>query len=127
MHVRDSSRNGTLAGSIFLHNSAREVPLTTPLTVGEYTPSLSSRGEQPALPPHPTEALVAPQPAPVAPAEQSASDRARELASEERERDALALRRDIHRLLLEHLDLATDLVRAPRLMTPYAGERPGPR
>src|SRR5882724_65545 len=40
MRVQDSSRNGTLAGALFLNNSAEEVPLGTPLTVGEYTLSV---------------------------------------------------------------------------------------
>ena len=34
MQVRDTSRNGTLAGIRFLNNDAVEVPLETPITVG---------------------------------------------------------------------------------------------
>src|SRR3954469_17976357 len=62
MRVQDSSRNGTLAGNHFLNNTAREVPLDTRLTVGEYTLSVSSTAPAAA----PEIASVAPV-APVAP------------------------------------------------------------
>jgi pilus assembly protein CpaF len=117
MRVQDSSRNGTLVGSWFLNHSAREVPLDTPLTVGEYTLSVSNMAALPSA--EPTAVMEAPLPAPAAtePArDETASERARELAAEEQERDAVSLRRDIHRLLLEHLDLAT--VQASKLDDP---------
>jgi len=116
MLVQDCSRNGTLAGSWFLNHSAREVPLDTPLTVGEYTLSISNTAALPAQQlaeaagPSEPAALAAPGPGDAASGptrDDSASDRARELAAEAQERDAVSLRRDIHRLLLEHLDLAT--------------------
>ena len=113
MRVQDSSRNGTLAGSWFLNNSAREVPLDTPLTVGEYTLRVSTT-EPAALESPATPAA----PAPLGPEarDETASERARELAAEEQLRDAVSLRREIHRLLLEHLDLAT--VQASKLDDP---------
>jgi pilus assembly protein CpaF len=114
MQVQDSSRNGTLAGDWFLNHSAREVPLDTPLIVGDYTLSISDTaalrsaepapGAEPAAIPEPSAAL------PEAAADAVRDDvleRARELAAEEQERSLVSLRRDIHRLLLEHLDLAT--------------------
>ena len=123
MQVRDSSRNGTLAGGLFLNHSTREVPLDTPLTVGEYTLSISSTAALSAVE---AEVVAEPCPAQEAPLstdhvaeptrEESATERARELAAEEQERGAVSLRRDIHRLLLEHLDLAT--VQASKLDDP---------
>jgi pilus assembly protein CpaF len=120
MRVQDSSRNGTLAGGWFLNHAEREVPLDTPLTVGEYTLSISNTASLPA--PQPAAlgtAVEAPLPAEVLPErarDESAGERARELAAEEQERSAVSLRRDIHRLLLEHLDLAT--VQASKLDDP---------
>jgi pilus assembly protein CpaF len=122
MRVQDSSRNGTLAGGWFLNHSAREVPLETPLTVGEYTLSISSTAGSSASEPAPAaaaapgSALAANETAPEPTREENASERARELATEEQERDAVSLRREIHRLLLEHLDLAT--VQASKLDDP---------
>jgi pilus assembly protein CpaF len=120
MRVQDSSRNGTLAGSWFLNHSARDVPLDTPLTVGEYTLSLSNTAALPALDaaqPVPVPEAAAPADAEPEPArDDGASERARELAAEEQEQRAVWLRRDIHRLLLEHLDLAT--VQASKLDDP---------
>jgi pilus assembly protein CpaF len=158
MRVRDSSRNGTLAGAVFISNGTADVPLGVPLVVGEFTVSLTSPGDgslplslsraghaRPALateaaqalehirrttpPPAPpivpieitpergTPALqpvapvAAPAPAPAeatpAPAVDLGAQRAQEMADELRRRDAVALRREIHRKLLEHLDLAT--------------------
>src|SRR4051812_795297 len=116
MRVQDSSRNGTLAGTFFLNNSAREVPLDTPLTVGEYTLSVLSR-TQPAPPAEPVpEAPRLGAAAPELAGQENAREHALELAAEEQQRAAISLRRDIHRLLLEHLDLAT--VQASKLDDP---------
>jgi len=120
MRVQDSSRNGTLAGGWFLNHSEREVPLDTPLTVGEYTLSILNTVTMPAFQPAPPAPSAEP-PAPAAAAaeparEESASERAREIVAEEQQRQGVALRRDIHRLLLEHLDLAT--VQASKLDDP---------
>ncbi len=98
MRVRDSSRNGTVAGTLFLSQTSVEVPLATPLRVGEFTISLS--GKEPA-------------PAPAAPA--TAPPAVLDLDSEGTEKridpleraSSVELRREMHRLLLEHLDLAT--------------------
>src|SRR6185436_2947983 len=45
MIVRDSSRNGTLAGAVFISNSSADVPLGVPLVVGEFTISLRRPGD----------------------------------------------------------------------------------
>jgi pilus assembly protein CpaF len=120
MRVQDSSRNGTLAGSWFLNHSEREVPLDTPLTVGEYTLSISNTVALPATEPAQAgpipEAPVPGEMLPERARDENASERARELAAEEQERSAVSLRREIHRLLLEHLDLAT--VQASKLDDP---------
>jgi len=87
MRVVDSSRNGTLAGHVLLRNSEAEVPLGTRLTIGDCTVELQA-------PPAPAAA-----PPPAAPAREPA-------AGPSELWDALTLRREIHRLLLEHLDLA---------------------
>jgi pilus assembly protein CpaF len=136
MRVRDSSRNGTLAGAVFVSNGSADVPLGVPLVVGEFTISVRRPGDgslplslsragisQPPPPPPPAQigagptdppagAFVAPTPAnatPIAavPAQDLNQQRAQEMREESRRRDAVALRREIHRLLLEHLDLAT--------------------
>jgi pilus assembly protein CpaF len=138
MRVRDSSRNGTLAGSIFVNNSSADVPLGVPLVVGEFTISLRWPGDGslplslsrsgisgPAAPPiaphHPRMPSGSPTPAPGAMQvvrapvaggvpktdEQLNEQRAQEMANEARRRSSVALRREIHRLLLDHLDLAT--------------------
>jgi len=165
MRVRDSSTNGTLAGTRLINNSSAEVPFGVPLALGEYTVSFALGG-----PPEPARALavvhaVAPpghdgaaqgrpaemrrpregpeplaiasngspvaavvsRPArvPVVPArgtdrEASVADAVKARASDDaaiaRRREAVALRREIHRLLLEHLDLGS--VQAAKLDDP---------
>jgi pilus assembly protein CpaF len=135
MIVRDSSRNGTLAGAVFISNSSADVPLGVPLVVGEFTISLRRPGDDSlplmslsrmgigssgALAPRaPTSEAHGTEPPP-RPSAQSApasgeaatpmalgEQRAHEMLAESRRRDAVALRREIHRKLLEHLDLAT--------------------
>jgi pilus assembly protein CpaF len=137
MRVQDSSRNGTLAGAIYINNSTADVPHGIPLTVGEFTVTLMLPGIGPQLSgssmdlksersralariaaQHPTDPppnAASPtgdgsKPSPVADPQNDESlgeQRARELSEEAKRRDAVALRREIHRLLLEHLDLAT--------------------
>jgi pilus assembly protein CpaF len=108
LRVCDSSRNGTLVGTSFLHQSVTEVPLDTPLRVGEFTVSLVST-EPPRAP---VDAMRAGTSCPrsVPGDGQSAAGlpaAPRALADDARSADAVELRREIHRRLLEHLDLAT--------------------
>jgi pilus assembly protein CpaF len=136
MRVRDSSRNGTLAGAVFVSNGSADVPLGVPLVVGEFTISVRRPGDgslplslsragisqpppaqaRPDVGAGPTDppvgAFMPPTPAnavPIAavPAADLNQQRAQEMLEESRRRDSVALRREIHRLLLEHLDLAT--------------------
>jgi pilus assembly protein CpaF len=109
MLVHDESRNGTLVGSEYLNGATLEVPFGTPLRIGEFTIELRASGGGSTGP----EAQPAPEPAAeestaaaLAPAEPvPAALDASALRLERRE--ALELRREMHRLLLEHLDLAT--------------------
>jgi pilus assembly protein CpaF len=100
MRVRDESRNGTLVGTEYLNGGALEVPFGTPLRIGEFTIELRAGGA----------AAVEPE-APEPPVEDAASEEAAPAldvgAAASELRDAIELRREIHRLLLEHLDLAT--------------------
>ena len=134
MRVRDSSRNGTLAGAVFVSNGSADVPLGVPLVVGEFTisvrrpgdgslplslsrsgisqpPAAEPRVEAGPTAPPPPGAFAPPTPPNATPAASDADDlnkrRAQEMLEESQRRDAVALRREIHRLLLEHLDLAT--------------------
>jgi pilus assembly protein CpaF len=92
MRVVDSSRNGTLAGSLLLRSSEAEVPLATRLTVGDCTLELVPRTALDVPSPEaPATWVAAPEPA---------ASTARQVW------DALKLRREIHRLLIEQLDLA---------------------
>ena len=130
LHVHDSSRNGTLAGSLFVNNGAAKVPFGTPLTIGEFTisvhqagslppPNGAARAEQlPARPPRAARDEPT-QPPPKAPSEKHVNEveqRDRDLAEQAERREGVSLRREIHRLLLEHLDLAT--VEAAKLDDP---------
>jgi pilus assembly protein CpaF len=124
MRVTDSSINGTLAGSLFVRAAPAEVPLGVPLVVGEYTVWLHPEGvpaqpkngawAAPAAGPEPKVQVLKPtEPAPPAAADSAverehvAQDRAQEQAEEQARRENVALRREIHKLLLDHLDLAS--------------------
>ena len=92
MLLRDSSRNGTLAGPRFLHNSEASLPLDTPIKLGEFTLRVLRPGARD------TEQ---------GPVSNPAHSREREIRqSSERER-SIELRRQIHSMLLEHLDLGS--------------------
>ncbi|MGO8998626.1 MAG: FHA domain-containing protein, partial [Polyangiaceae bacterium] len=133
MRVTDSSTNGTLAGNVFVQGSRAEVPFGVPIVVGEYTVWLATPERPPALgvpaapvpiaPMRPVEISLKPTIAPpsVIIAEDALAaahavekkdaaaqlDRANEQAEEKARRENVALRREIHKLLLDHLDLAT--------------------
>jgi pilus assembly protein CpaF len=129
MRVTDSSTNGTLVGDVFVKSSTADMAYGVAIVVGEYrvrltpvgappaagngTPQakiVSAENVRPAAPkptPHPS-AQAAPGPPvavdkPAAPPE----DRALEHATEEARRENATLRREIHKLLIDHLDLAT--------------------
>jgi pilus assembly protein CpaF len=131
MRISDSSTNGTLAGNVFVQASRAEVPFGVPIVVGEYTvwlrvPDRNASGAHAhahANGGRPAEVLLKdtiPPPSVVVAEEELArgralerqggkegGDRANEQETERVRRDAVALRREIHKLLLDHLDLAT--------------------
>jgi pilus assembly protein CpaF len=132
MRVSDSSRNGTLAGSQFINNSVAQVPRGTPLVVGEFTivipllaesrpPEAGPPGHASAPPRRVSDAAIrhagtAQPPADAPPLSMGFQAREQELKEAARRSQDVALRREIHRLLLEHLDLAT--VEAAKLDDP---------
>jgi len=101
LRVEDESTNGTLVGEELLIGRAGEFPLSTPLVVGPFVlwfrETKAAAAEAPATVAPPA-ALAPPGPPPViAPRTELASPA----------EDPIALRREIHQALLEHLDLAT--------------------
>ncbi len=104
MCVEDLSTNGTVAGQQLLQRSVAEVPVETPLRMGDFTLSITPLTE-PSLPdvppPTPVRALVAPPPAAAPPASALPRPATPALA---RQAD-VELRRVAHRMLLENLDL----------------------
>jgi pilus assembly protein CpaF len=131
MRVYDSSRNGTLAGKQYVNNAMAEVPVGTALTVGEFTITIGKAGSHGAHVPATNGSAKpglargahadarqtnAPTEPPPASAGKAAADREIELVEVSKRKDAVLLRREIHRLLLEHLDLAT--VEAAKLDDP---------
>ena len=128
MLVTDLSTNGTLAGDRFVRGSTAEVAYGVPIVVGDCTVWLRNGGERAVAPVSEAPAPIAQKPtvpppvhAPVpgangashadapaaAPPSQGPDGRAVEQAQERARRENVALRREIHRLVLEHLDLAT--------------------
>ena len=112
LRVQDVSSNGTLAGDRLLRRGAAEVAYGTPILLGLHT--IYVRALEPASLVTPEEVVDAPSP-PLAPIPLKPTAVV--------ETDS-ALRREIHKRLLEHLDLATtDAVRLddpsfrPRVLT----------
>jgi pilus assembly protein CpaF len=105
LRVEDESTNGTLVGEELLIGKGGEFPLSTPLVVGSFVLWFRARERQalPEPPPEPTIVLQPPAPVQAAPPPSAAVDVPRGPVSE----DSVALRREIHQALLEHLDLAT--------------------
>jgi pilus assembly protein CpaF len=116
MRVEDASSNGTLAGSVLLRREATEVPYGTPVKIGEFTLRFVPHVPDPPWPtsppvpgtrppaPAPGNAIptviVQPQPAqPAQPATEGPPLGTQATSTAD-------LRREIHRLLLENLDLA---------------------
>ncbi len=132
MVVEDVSTNGTIAGDRVLRREAVEVPYGTPIILGDYTlffvpqgaadatippaaaPStrpMMPTGVQPPATARPNGNAAQLQAARAIPASPRSVPSMHELSQVGVERDArakeVALRRDIHKALLEHLDLAT--------------------
>jgi pilus assembly protein CpaF len=96
LRVEDESTNGTLVGDELLIGRAGEFPLSTPLVVGQFVVWFRATEAEPPV-------TVAPAPAPVPTLVEPPRV---ELPAQPVE-DPIALRREIHQALLEHLDLAT--------------------
>ncbi|HMJ10233.1 MAG TPA: ATPase, T2SS/T4P/T4SS family [Polyangiaceae bacterium] len=108
LRVEDVSSNGTLAGETLLRQCAAEVPWGTPILVGTYTlhirPVVENEvSEPPAVDPRPNATLLE------FPERRQDFSALQAVAAAEQNRPAAdaALRREIHKRLLEHLDLAT--------------------
>jgi pilus assembly protein CpaF len=134
VRVEDTSSNGTMVGNALLRRTTTRVPFGTPIIVGNFTLVLHPAGHAASLPPPPPAqvpnipfqppskaAPTRPPPPPAsaraAPSSQSSSaDRASlKTSGKHSAADAVmveggdkisALRREIHRQLLENLDLA---------------------
>jgi pilus assembly protein CpaF len=88
MRIEDASSNGTMAGAVLLRHQSIDVPYGTPIKIGHYTLVIANGEPAPSSPPvGPT---LPPEAKPAQPAASSNID----------------LRREIHRKLLENLDLA---------------------
>jgi len=116
LRVQDISSNGTLAGDRLLRGGIAEVAYGTPILLGVHT--VYVRTLERDLPPPATEARVNPASAARAPSASvlpgvtNASAQVISLPAPAKAESASGLRREIHKRLLEHLDLATtDTVR----------------
>ncbi|HMJ15377.1 MAG TPA: ATPase, T2SS/T4P/T4SS family, partial [Polyangiaceae bacterium] len=109
LRVEDTSSNGTLAGVAVLRKTATEVPYGTPIVIGHYALYIHPGTDRTA--PSPIIALEgAAEPATAAAAEAPESEpppTPQEIAIVPQTTQTGELRREIHRRLLEHLDLAT--------------------
>jgi pilus assembly protein CpaF len=96
--VEDTSSNGTLAGERLLRREAADVPFGTPILVGAHTLIVRRRAAATAGDTVPPTELPSAQAQPLEPAPPRVSATERESGAD--------LRREIHRRLLQHLDLA---------------------
>jgi pilus assembly protein CpaF len=100
MRIEDASSNGTMAGAVLLRHEALDVPYGTPIKIGHYTlvigngrPTPSNAALGRAGDPSPRPGIQSTPPAEAKPAQPAAPA-------------DIELRREIHRKLLENLDLA---------------------
>jgi pilus assembly protein CpaF len=119
MHVRDTSTNGTLAGTTLLRQTSAVVPAGTPVTVGEHvivvrlatelTGSAVRPAPAPAPPPAaalPLPAVASPRPGPKVDAIASKAMAIPAPGTGLSAADESGLRAEIHKKLLEHLDVS---------------------
>jgi pilus assembly protein CpaF len=103
LRVEDQSRNGTRAGERLLKGECVDVPLGTPIVVASFRLAFDPAGDEPRTtppgPPLPPSVIVA--------TNDGAEDGALRTSSSASHDAEIALRREIHKALLEHLDLAT--------------------
>ena len=128
LRVQDVSSNGTLAGEQLLRGSAANVAYGTPILLGFHTVYVRALGPTPVAAPvsgvAPVPVLAPVVPLPLLSAAPTAPPPPPVLQSAPATEADGALRREIHKRLLEHLDLAmTDAVRLddpsfrPRVLT----------
>jgi pilus assembly protein CpaF len=103
LRVEDESTNGTLVGEELLIGRAGEFPLSTPLVVGKFVLWFRAPEAELREPP----ATVAPPARPATPVATLAESSPPVESLAPPVEDPIALRREIHQALLEHLDLAT--------------------
>jgi|CZKU01.1.fsa_nt_gi pilus assembly protein CpaF len=108
LRVRDVSSNGTLAGGVVLRGMELDVAHGTPIQIGAHCLFIRPVRERDGTPAKP--AATGEQPSPVArnaaPTTPPPRTRAQEFAAGAAALADVALRRDIHRRLLDFLDLA---------------------
>lgn len=92
LRVEDVSTNGTVVGNQALKRRQIDVPLGTPLGIGEFSLVFTVNGTS-RVPPPPREVPRALPPAPAVPTKEASAETAE-------------VRREIHRRLLAHLDLS---------------------
>ena len=110
LRVQDISSNGTLAGDRLLRGGIAEVAFGTPILLGMHT--VYVRTLERSLAPPAMEARVSAPSVPSVPSVPSALASVIQIQAPGKTESASALRREIHKRLLEHLDLATtDAVR----------------
>ncbi len=106
LRVEDTSSNGTLAGVAVLRKTATEVPYGTPIVIGHYALYIHPGRERDASDAPAEEPLPAVEQGEDAP-ESEAPPTPPEVVVLPAASPTGELRREIHRRLLEHLDLAT--------------------
>ena len=103
MVVEDVSTNGTLVGGQLVNQHSVTVPFGTVIQVGHYQITVLSQQHGESVPPDPAAVGGAPS---AAASSSTLNPASPEPPAVEHTDEVLALRREIHRLLLEHLDLA---------------------
>lgn len=121
IRVEDTSTNGTYVGELLVKRRTVEVPFQTPIALGEITirvgpvEAKARVSADPSLTPPPGAAArrrdaadpTAVPPPPAIPAASNTPSKNADARHNRADEAAPELRRDIHRRLLEHLDLAT--------------------
>jgi pilus assembly protein CpaF len=106
LRVEDTSTNGTRVGDVFLSKGAGEFAFGTPIVLGDYTMRVLVAEREPTSPSLEVAKPAVPPPAapakPAGPAEPPVI-----VAPPAPPKAPVAMRREIHKKLLEHLDLRT--------------------
>jgi pilus assembly protein CpaF len=115
LKVRDTSMNGTYVGGVLVKQDEVDVPFGTPIAIGPFTVVLertSAPTRLPAAPVKPRPRLVTPPAVPVAVRATPVVSGSVEIARADAWSEENAVRVEVHKRLLEHLDLgAVDAAR----------------